>query len=114
MQRDAKFNDNELHHCRATPQSKLHLQLLGAFVTNDALHLLLLLDSERAILTTAPSTRTWCQCADPLGCIMGNHLAHCRVAQPGFLGNLRLHPTPLMRSDHLPLPLVLLSWTELF
>jgi len=34
--------------------NEMLVPVLGAFVTDDALHLLLLLDSERAILTTAP------------------------------------------------------------
>ena len=52
--------------------------------------------------------------ARAVGFITDRNFAHCRVAQPGFLGNLRLRLTPLMRSDRLPPSLVLFSWTVLF
>ena len=87
VQRDTKFNDNELHHRRATPQSKLHLQLLRTFITDNALHPSPPARQWAAILTTA-RPRYGVPMRQSLGSITGNHPAHCRVAQPDFLGNL--------------------------
>lgn len=87
--RDAVFALDQLHDCGSAPKRKIHLQLLWALVAHGALHGLFLLYRQGAVLATAPTACAWRQAGQPQGFKALNGLAHRRVAQPHFLGNLR-------------------------
>ncbi len=65
MEHHTVLSLNQLHYRCATPQRKLHLQLLRTLVANQALDGLLLILRQRTIFSRAPTSFSGAKAATP-------------------------------------------------
>jgi len=102
LQLDAKFLFDELAHCGPAPQAEIHLELLGAFVDDQALDGLLLEHTEHPPIASGSSTNSGAYRTPTASVKQIDSRSYCRVAQPRHrddlhdLGALSIQPHDLL------------------